>query len=55
MQRLWQLRQLGGKARQLESLIAIGQSFVTKLEPEELCDSLTRDARQITQARACAL
>lgn len=55
MQRLWQLRQLGGKARQLESLIAIGQSFVTKLEPEELCDSLTRDARQITQTRACAL
>ncbi|HWA08778.1 MAG TPA: GAF domain-containing protein [Opitutaceae bacterium] len=55
MQRLWQLRQLGGKARQLESLIAIGQSFVGKLEPEELGDSLTRDARQITQARACAL
>ena len=55
MQRLWQLRQLGGKARQLESLITIGQSFVTKLEPEELCDSLTRDARQITQTRACAL
>jgi signal transduction histidine kinase len=55
MQRLWQLRQLGGKARQLEALITIGQSLVTKLEPEELFDSLTRDARQITQTRACAL
>jgi signal transduction histidine kinase len=55
MQRLWQLRQLGGKARQLEALITIGHSLVTKLEPEELFDSLTRDARQITQTRACAL
>jgi signal transduction histidine kinase len=55
MQRIWQLRQLGGKARQLESLITIGQSLVTKLEPEELFDSLTHDARLITQTRGCAL
>jgi len=54
-QRLWQLHQLQGKARQLEDLITIGQSLVSKLEPQELFDSVTRDARQITQTRACAL
>jgi signal transduction histidine kinase len=55
MQRLWQLKHLQAKAQQLESLIAIGQSLVTKLEPQELFDTVTRDARQITQAHACAL
>ena len=55
MARLWQLRQLRGKARQLETLIAIGQALVTKVEPQELFDSLTHDTRQIMQCRACAL
>jgi signal transduction histidine kinase len=55
MSRLWQLRQLRGKARQLENLITIGQSLVTKLEQQELFDTVTRDARQIMQSRACAL
>lgn len=55
LQRLWQLHQLKGKGRQLEELIRIGQSLVSKLEPQELFDSVTRDARQITQTRACAL
>ncbi len=55
MLRLWQLTQLQAKAQQLQSLIAIGQSLVTKLEPQELFDTVTRDARQITQGRACAL
>lgn len=54
MQRLWQLRHLGGKARQLESLITIGQSLVGKLEQQELFDTITRDARTITNSRACA-
>ncbi len=51
---LWQLRHLGGKARQLESLITIGQSLVTKLAPQELFDTITRDARQILNVRVCA-
>lgn len=55
MQRLWQLRHLQGKARQLESLITAGQSLVTKLEQQELLDTLTREARHMMQARACAL
>ncbi len=53
--RLWQLRQLRGKARQLESLIGIGQTLVTKLDQQELFDTVTRDARQILQCRACTL
>ena len=55
MQRLWQWQQLRGKARQLESLIGIGQSLVSKVEESELFETITRDARQIMQARACAL
>jgi signal transduction histidine kinase len=55
MQRLWTLRHLRGKARQLESLISAGQSLVTKLEQQELFDTLTREARRMLPARACAL
>lgn len=55
MQRLWQLGHLKDKARQLESLITAGQSLVTKLELQELFDTLTREARNMMQARACGL
>ncbi len=54
MQCLWQLRHLGGKARQLESLIATGQRLVTQLAPQELLDAIARDARQMLGVRACA-
>ena len=54
MRRLWQLRHLRGKARQLESLITIGQRLVGKLEQQELFDTITRDAHGITNTRACA-
>lgn len=53
--RVWQLTHLRGKARQLEALVTAGQSLVTKLEPQELHDTITRDARQILGARASAL
>ncbi|GAB5562151.1 MAG: hypothetical protein SynsKO_37980 [Synoicihabitans sp.] len=55
MNRHWELTNLRGKARQLESLITIGQSLVTQLEPQQLFDSVTADARQITGFRACGL
>ncbi len=55
MQRLWQVGHLKDKARQLESLITAGQSLVTKLEQQELFDTLTREALHMLQARACAL
>lgn len=53
--RVWQLAHLRGKARQLEALVAAGQALVTKLEPQELHDTITRDARKILGARASAL
>lgn len=55
MSRHWELQNLTGKARQLESLITIGQSLVAQLEPQELYQSMTRDARQITGFRSCGL
>lgn len=55
LRRLWHLGQLQGKARQLETLIATGQSLVAKLEPQELYDALTRDARHMLGSRACVL
>ncbi len=55
LQRLWQLGHLKSKARQLETLITTGQSLVAKLQPQELFDTLTRDARHVLSARACAL
>ncbi len=55
MERHWELRNLQGKERQLQSLISIGQSLVAKLEPQDLFNSLAQDARAITAARACAL
>jgi signal transduction histidine kinase len=54
LQRLWELRHLRGKARQLEALIATGQALVGKLEQRELFDTLTRDALAMMQAKASA-
>jgi signal transduction histidine kinase len=54
LSRLWELRHLRGKARQLEALIATGQALVGKLEQRALFDTLTRDAAAMMQARACA-
>ena len=55
LERLWELGHLKDKARQLESLITAGQSLVTKLEQQELLDTLTRESCHMMQARACAL
>jgi GAF domain-containing protein len=55
LRRLWDLRHLREKARQLETLIATGQALVGKLEQRQLFDTLTRDATAMMQAKACAL
>jgi GAF domain-containing protein len=55
MRRLWELGHLRAKAKQLEALISIAQSLVTKLTPEELYEGITRNALLVTKARACAL
>jgi signal transduction histidine kinase len=54
LNRLWELRHLRGKARQLEALIETGQALVGKLEQRELFDTLTREASLMLQARCCA-
>lgn len=53
--RLWQLQQLREKARQLESLLGIGQTLVSKLQQQEQFDTLTRDIRQVMRCQASAL
>lgn len=53
--RLWQFGQLSNKARQFESLIDIGRTFVAKIEQHELLDALVRDTRLVAQCHACAL
>lgn len=55
MERHWELKNLHGKERQLQTLISIDQTLVTKLEPQELFESITNDARNITASQACAL
>ena len=55
VQHLWQRRHLQGKARQLETLIGIGQSLVAQLDEPELFDIITREACKIMGARVCAL
>lgn len=50
---LWRQQAFAQKARQLESLITIGQSLVAKLAPQDLFDSVVGDARRILQACAC--
>jgi signal transduction histidine kinase len=54
LRRLWEVRHLQGKARQLEALITTGQTLVGKLEQRELFDTLARDASTMMQAKACA-
>lgn len=55
LQRVWHLRHLTVKARQLETLVTTGQTLVTKLETRELHDAVTRDAATILGCRASAL
>ena len=51
----WRQGHLEAKARQLESLIAAGQSLVARLEPGDLFHAFTREARRMFPESACAL
>jgi signal transduction histidine kinase/putative methionine-R-sulfoxide reductase with GAF domain len=55
LQRLWELDHLQEKARQLETLADAAQRLVSKLEQQELFDTLTRDGLRLMRARACSL
>jgi signal transduction histidine kinase len=47
LQRIWLLCQLQRKAHQLEALTSVGQSLVSKLQLQELLDTITRETRSI--------
>jgi signal transduction histidine kinase len=53
--RLWLIKQLRIKARQLESLIATGQSLVSKLELQAVLQTATRQALTLMSCRLCAV
>jgi len=53
--RLWLINQLRIKARQLESLIATGQTLVSKLELEAVLDTAARQALSLMPCRLCAI
>lgn len=55
LRRLWLLEHLQGKARQLETLITTGQALVAKFEPQELFDTIARDARLMLGAETATL
>lgn len=55
LRRIWLLEHLQGKARQLETLITTGQALVAKFEPQELFDTIARDARLMLGVDAATL
>ena len=52
---LWLIQQLQTKASQLESVLTIGSRLVSKLELQEIIDSITVEARKIVGCRLCAV
>jgi signal transduction histidine kinase len=55
LKRLWDLDHLRAKAGQLETLLATGQTLVSKVEEKELFTALTRHASQLFQGAQAAL
>lgn len=55
VQQLWRTHALHVKARHLETLITLGQSLVTTLDPHQLCETVAHEARHVTESRACAV
>ncbi|HVU38899.1 MAG TPA: GAF domain-containing protein [Opitutales bacterium] len=53
--RLWLINQLRSKARQLESLIATGQTLVSKLELEAVLETAANQALALMPCRLCAI
>jgi len=50
----WELARLRLKATQFETLLSSGQTLVSKLEPQALFETLTRDTCQMLEARSSA-
>jgi len=55
LHRLWQLERLQRESAQLETLVELGHSLVTRLEESDLLTTLTRSGRGLFDARLCTL
>ena len=55
LQSIWRLRKLETHSGQLQALIDVGQSVVSKLELNMLWDSITESALKLTRARMATL
>lgn len=55
LHRLWMIEHLQTKAGQFEVLSRIAQEIVRKLEPDELQETVTRDALELTRCRIATL
>lgn len=53
--RLWLIRQLRAKARQLESLVSTGESLVSQRDLKKILRNIVREARSMMNCRLCAL
>jgi signal transduction histidine kinase len=55
LRRLWDLERLQRESTQLETLVQLGHSLVTRLEESDLLATLTRSGRELFAARLCTL
>ncbi|MFW5883330.1 MAG: GAF domain-containing protein [Verrucomicrobiota bacterium] len=53
--RLWLIRQLKLKASQLQTLLSVAQSLVSKIDMAAVMGSVTREARQLVRGHLCGL
>lgn len=53
--KLWLIKQLRTKARQLESLVNMGQRLVGELDADEVLEGLARQGRSLMDCHCCAL
>ncbi|MCZ6673411.1 MAG: GAF domain-containing protein, partial [Verrucomicrobia bacterium] len=52
---IWLIRTLKDRSEQLEALISMGQDFVSKLDLDELLETITRETHKIMQCRLAML
>jgi len=53
--RLWLIKQLRSKARQLESLVNMGSRLVGELDQNEVLEGLAREGRELMGCHSCAV
>lgn len=53
--RLWLVNQLKEQARQLQSVLTVGQKLVSRRELQDILDTITAEARALMGCRICAI